>query len=140
MISMDSSPDIIKDASDVLKPIEDRGITVMQGWYDKDLNKCHVTLWDLGETDDNFSDDDAEGITWPVQVTIFSERDEIYLAREIKKLMKDNGFSFEGRNADDSKPEDGIYMKAQRFSKFYEMEENVKMDKDNVRTKPHSRL
>ena len=54
MISMDSSPDIIKDASDVLKPIEDRGITVMQGWYDKDLNKCHVTLWDLGETDDNF--------------------------------------------------------------------------------------
>ena len=61
MISMDSSPDIIKDASDVLKPIEDRGITVMQGWYDKDLNKCHVTLWDLGETDDNFSDDDADG-------------------------------------------------------------------------------
>lgn len=54
MISMDSSPDIIKDASDALKPIEDRGITVMQGWYDKDLNKCHVTLWDLGETDDNF--------------------------------------------------------------------------------------
>lgn len=54
MISMDSSPDIIKDASDALKPIEDRGITVMQGWYDKDLNKCHVTLWDLGETDDNY--------------------------------------------------------------------------------------
>ena len=43
MISMDSSPDIIKDASDTLKPIEDRGITVMQGWYDKDLNECHVT-------------------------------------------------------------------------------------------------
>ena len=64
---MDSSPDIIKDASDALKPIEDRGITVMQGWYDKDLNKCHVTLWDLGETDDNFSDDDAEGVTLSLQ-------------------------------------------------------------------------
>ncbi|BFL44249.1 hypothetical protein [Agathobacter rectalis] len=49
-ISMDSSPDIIKDASDALKPIEDRGITVMQGWYDKDLNKCHVTLWDFLKT------------------------------------------------------------------------------------------
>lgn len=72
MISMDSSPDIIKDASDALKPIEDRGITVMQGWYDKDLNKCHVTLWDLGETDDNFSDDDAEGVTLSLQITIFS--------------------------------------------------------------------
>ena len=64
MISMDSSPDIIKDASDALKPIEDRGITVMQGWYDKDLNKCHVTLWDLGETDDNFSDDDGGSDTF----------------------------------------------------------------------------
>ena len=116
MISMDSSPDIIKDASDVLKPIEDRGITVMQGWYDKDLNKCHVTLWDLGETD-------AEGVTLSLQVTIFSKEDEVELAREIKSLMKENGFSFEGRNGDDSKPEDGIYMKAQRFTKYYESEE-----------------
>ena len=123
VISMGSSPDIIKDASDVLKPIEDRGITVMQGWYDKDLNKCHVTLWDLGETDDNFSDDDAEGVTLSLQVTIFSKEDEVELAREIKSLMKENGFSFEGRNGDDSKPEDGIYMKAQRFTKYYESEE-----------------
>ena len=81
MISMDSSPDIIKDASDALKPIEDRGITVMQGWYDKDLNKCHVTLWDLGETDDNFSDDDAEGVTLSLQITIFSKEDEVELAK-----------------------------------------------------------
>lgn len=120
---MNKDPDIITDASNALKPLSDRGIIVMQGWYDKNIHKTHVTLWDLGEDDDNFSDDDAEGITWPVQVTIFSERDEIDLAKEIKKLMKDNGFSFEGRNADDSKPEDGIYMKAQRFSKFYDMEE-----------------
>ena len=42
---------------------------------------------------------------------------------KIKSLMKENDFSFDGRNGDDSKPEDGIYMKAQRFSKFYEMEE-----------------
>ena len=120
---MDSSPDIIKDASDALKPIEDRGITVMQGWYDKDLNKSHVTLWDLGENDENFSDDDAEGVTLSVQVTIFSESDEVELAREIKSIMKENDFFFFFRNGDDSKPEDGIYMKAQRFSKFYEMEE-----------------
>lgn len=120
---MSSSPDIIKDASDALKSIKDRGITVMQGWYDKDIKKCHVTLWDLGENDENFSDDDAEGVTLSVQVTIFSKNDEVYLAREIKSLMKENDFSFDGRNGDDSKPEDGIYMKAQRFSKFYEMEE-----------------
>ena len=129
-----NSQDIIKDASDALQQISDRGITVMQGWYDKDIHETHVTLWDLGEVDENFSDDDAEGVTLSLQVTIFSESDEVELAREIKKLMKEKGFSFEGRNGDDSKPEDGIYMKAQRFSKFYEMEENVKMDKDNVRT------
>lgn len=120
---MGDSPDIIKDASETLKSVSGRGITVMQGWYDKDIKACHVTLWDLGETDDNFSDDDAEGVTLSVQVTIFSQEDEVELAREIKSLMKANGFSFEGRNGDDSKPEDGIYMKAQRFSKFYESEE-----------------
>ena len=60
---------------------------------------------------------------WKIRISIFSESDEVELAREIKSIMKENDFSFEGRNGDDSKPEDGIYMKAQRFSKFYEMEE-----------------
>lgn len=120
---MSRSPDIITDASNALKQISDSGIKVMQGWYDKNIHETHVTLWDLGEDDVNFSDDAAEGITQSVQITIFSEQDELDLAREIKNLMKENGFSFEGRNGDDSKPEDGIYMKAQRFSKFYEMEE-----------------
>lgn len=120
---MDSSPDIIKDVSEALEPVSRRGITVMQGWYDEDIKACHVTLWDLGETDDCFSDDEAEGVTLSVQVTVFSTKDELALAREIKSLMKLHGFSFEGRNGDDSKPEDGIYMKAQRFSKFYESEE-----------------
>lgn len=116
-------PDIIKDASEALEEISDRGITVMQGWYDKNIKDCHVTLWDLGETEDNHSDDEAEGVTLSVQVTVFSTEDETVLAREIKALMKIHGFDFEGRNGDDSQPEDGIYMKAQRFSKFYEMEE-----------------
>lgn len=95
----------------------------MQGWYDKNIKERHVTLWDLGETDDNYSDDDAEGVTLSVQVTIFSQEDEVELAREIKNLMKQRGFSFAGRNGDDSEPQDGIYMKAQRFSKYYESEE-----------------
>jgi len=116
-------PDIIKDAAAALEKISNRGIAVMQGWYDKDIKECHVTLWDLGETDDNFSDDDAEGVTLSLQVTIFSKKDEVDLAKEIKTLMKKGGFDFEGRNGDDSQPEDGIYMKAQRFSKFYESEE-----------------
>lgn len=120
---MTDSPDIIKDVSDALQTISNRGIDVRQGWYNKNIHDTHVTLWDLGESDENFSDDNAEGVKLSVQVTIFSESDEVELAREIKSLMKINGFSFEGRNADDSEPKDGIYMKAQRFSKFYEMED-----------------
>jgi hypothetical protein len=118
-------PDIIKDASKALEKISGRGITVMQGWYNSDIKACHVTLWDLGETEDNHSDDEAEGVTLSVQVTIFSREDEIVLSREIKALMKLNGFDFEGRNGDDSQPENGIYMKAQRFSKFYEVEDTA---------------
>jgi hypothetical protein len=120
-----SYPDIIKDASEALEEISDRGIIVMQGWYDKNVKACHVTLWDLGETEDNHSDDEAEGVTLSVQATIFSREDEVALSREIKALMKLNGFNFEGRSGDDSQPEDGIYMKAQRFSKFYEMEDTA---------------
>lgn len=120
---MGSSPDIMKDAAKALEQVKNKGIVVMQGWYDKNIEDCHVTLWDLGETDDNFSDDDAEGVTLSLQVTIFSREDEVELAREIKSLMKQHGFSFEGRNGDDSEPQDGIYMKAQRFSKYYESEE-----------------
>jgi hypothetical protein len=118
-----NDPDIIKDSSKALQKISEKGIIVMQGWYDKNIKACHVTLWDLGEMEDDYSDDEAEGVTLSVQVTIFSTKDEIKLAREIKELMKANGFNFEGRNGDDSQPEDGIYMKAQRFSKFYEMED-----------------
>jgi ferredoxin-fold anticodon binding domain-containing protein len=120
-----SYPDIIKDASEALEEISDRGIIVMQGWYDKNIKACHVTLWDLGETEDNHSDDEAEGVTLSVQITIFSREDEVELSREIKALMKLNGFDYEGRSGDDSQPEDGIYMKAQRFSKFYEMEDTA---------------
>lgn len=76
---MSSSPDIIKDASDALKPISDRRIIVMQGWYDKNIHDRHVTLWDLGENDENFSDDDAEGVTLSVQVTIFQRMTRLNL-------------------------------------------------------------
>lgn len=123
VINLSGGPDIVKDAAEALKNIVEKGIPVMQGWYDKNLQECHVTLWDLGEEEGNFSDDEAEGITLSMQITIFSKKDEVALAREIKGLMKEKGFSFEGRNGDEVQPEKGIYMKAQRFSKFYESEE-----------------
>lgn len=115
--------DIIKDTADALQEVSDSDISVAQGWYDGDIKKKHVTLWDLGESEQDHSDDNAECEKHTVQVTIFSKEDETTLARTIKDLMKAADFIFEGRNPDDSQPEDGIYMKAQRFSKLYEREE-----------------
>ena len=42
-----NSQDIIKDASDALQQISDRGITVMQGWYDKDIHETPLTVMAL---------------------------------------------------------------------------------------------
>ena len=115
--------DIIKDAAEALQEVEKSGIQVVQGWYREDIKETHVTLWDCGETEDSHSDDTAEGVQITVQVTIFSQNDEVELAAKIKKLMKASGFLFEAWNADDSTPQNGIYMKAQRFNKFYEESE-----------------
>ena len=82
---MGKSPDIIKDTSETLKPVSGRGITVMQGWYDKNIKACHVTLWDLGETDDNFSDDDAEGVTLSVRFRAGGWN--LYESTEILKIL-----------------------------------------------------
>lgn len=117
--------DIVKDAAEALTPITEDGITVMQGWYNEDIKDCHVTLWDMGEEEVLYSDDEVEGVMQTVQVTIFSTKDEVALARKIKTLMKRAGFDFEGRSPDDSRPEDGIYMKAQKFTKYYEEMEDM---------------
>ena len=41
-------PDIIKDASEALEEISDRGITVMQGWYDKKYKGLSCDLVGFG--------------------------------------------------------------------------------------------
>lgn len=115
--------DIIRDAVIALQEVNASGITVMQGWYNEDIKKTHITIWNLGESEQDYSDDDAENEIHGIQVTIFSKKDEVALTRRIKNLMKSAGFIFEGRSPDDSQPENGIYMKAQRFSKIYEREE-----------------
>lgn len=117
-------PDIIADTAAALRSItEHYGIIIKQGWYDADINATHITLWDLGETQDDHSDDEPESTTQNIQITIFSKQDETALAEKIKELMKREDFDYIGRNPDDAKPEQGIYMKALRYSKTYEMEE-----------------
>lgn len=113
--------DIIKLSADALAPIAADGITVQQGWYDKNINDTHVTLWNLGTSPEGFSDDGNDVIGGDVQVTIFSSQDEVALARRIKKLMVAAGFTWTGGDQDDTQSDGGIYVKPQRF--HYDKEE-----------------
>lgn len=106
--------DIIKKAADALQVLTDEGITVQQGWYDKNIKGLHVTLWNLGDYDGEFSDDDAEVECASVQVNIWSGRDQISLKNRIKKLMKAAGFYFMGAN-DKLETDTRIFINAMRF-------------------------
>ena len=106
--------DIIKKAADALQVLTDEGITVQQGWYDKNIKGLHVTLWNLGDYDGEFSDDDAEVECASVQVNIWSDRDQISLKNRIKKLMKAEGFYFMGAN-DELETDTRIFINAMRF-------------------------
>lgn len=107
--------DIIKLAADALEPIAKEGIAVQQGWYDKKIKDTHVTLWNLGIAPEAHSDDVDEVIGGDVQVTIFSIRDEVAMAKRIKKLMVAAGFTWTGGDQDDTQNDGGIMMKPQRF-------------------------
>ena len=120
--------DIIAKSADALKPISGRGTIVRQGWYDEKCKECHVTLWVIGENNADHSDDDNEAERGIVQVTIFSPQDEIALRDEIVALMKKAGATYLGTDTDETKPQDGIYMKPLRFEFYEEVQENARND------------
>lgn len=115
--------DVIKVAARALKPISERGITVSQAWYNEDLKTTHVALTNLGEMTVDFSDDDEEIIKYPIQISVFSTKDEYELLKEIKKLMKNAGFYFTERMADDIGTKERRFMQAMRFEIYEESEE-----------------
>lgn len=117
--------DVIAKSAEALKSISDRGTIVRQGWYDEKCKECHVTLWSLGDGDAGHSDDESEIAHGIVQVTIFSPQDEIALRDEIVGLMKKAGAIYLGTDTDETKPQDGIYMKPTRFEFYEEVQENA---------------
>lgn len=110
--------DIIEVIAKVLESISLRGITVVQGWYDKDINDTHITFCLLNDDSNNISDDEEEEISYIVQVDIWSKKDEWKLKREVKKLMLKNDFGYYG-GQDFFETNTKIHHKALRF-KFVE--------------------
>lgn len=114
--------DIISLASEALKPISSEGISVEQGWYDKDVKKLHITLWSLGDYDGAHADDKPEIDVASVQVNIWSDRDQILLKARIKRLMKKAGFYYMGGN-DELETDTKVFINAMRFMYAQESEE-----------------
>lgn len=113
--------DIIALAAKALEPIRKRGISVKQGWYDANLKKTHITLWNISDTDDGHCDDQPELSDGIVQINIWAVYDAVDLKREVKNLMFNSGFCYQDGQDVDEDP--GIYNKAMRFYKLEESEE-----------------
>lgn len=114
--------DAIALAAEALQPITESGIPVQQGWYDANVKKMHVTLWNLGDYDSEHSDDETEVEAASVQVNIWSGKDQMQLKKRIKKLMKKAGFCFvEGH--DEYETDTKIFNSAMRFIAAQEAEE-----------------
>lgn len=119
--------DIIALASEALKPISDDGITVRQGWYDKEMQKLHVTLWSLGDYDGGHADDDTEVEVASVQVNIWSGKDQTSLKDRIRKLMKRAGFYYMGGN-DELETDTKVFINAMRFMYAQEVAQEVEKE------------
>ena len=116
--------DVIALAAEALRPLTHKGVIVQQGWYDGSLHALHVTLWKLEDYEPGHSDDECEIEAATIQVNIWSEKDQQPLVKEIKKLMKENGFAFVVGN-DQGEPDTGIFTNAMRFLILREAEREM---------------
>lgn len=106
--------DIIKLVSDALDPLN---VLVIEGWYDDELSKTHITVHEYLDQEDGFEDDEASEIIHNIQVDIWSEDSlESYnLKKNAKKLLKNNGFSYSD-GQDFFEKDTKIYHKAMRLT------------------------
>ena len=111
--------DIIGLVSDTLSSLN---TVVIEGWYDQDINKTHITVHEYLDQEDTFLDDEVEEMEHNIQIDVWS-LDSIEaenLKNKIRKLLKANNFSFiqgESFYETDTK----IYHKAMRFSYIEEL-------------------
>ena len=115
--------DVIERAAEALKPVSDDGIIVRQGWYEENLKKPHVTLWNLSDYATAHSDDGEEIEAGMIQVNIWSAHDQASLKNRIKKLMRKVGFIYVEGN-DEIETDTRIFINAMRFLYMQEAENN----------------
>ncbi|WP_278682746.1 hypothetical protein [Paraclostridium bifermentans] len=106
--------DIIEITSKALGSLD---VPVIEGWYDKDLNKTHITIHEYSDDDDEYQDDEASCIIHNIQVDIWSkdslEADR--LKRKVRKLLLKSDFE-KGPSEGFFEPDTKIYHKGMRFT------------------------
>lgn len=112
--------DIIGLIYDTLSPLN---VPVIEGWYDEELNKTHITVHEYLEQEDDFFNDENTTIEHNIQIDIWS-KDSIKaekLKNRIKKLLKSNNFEYsQGESFYEKKVK--VYHKGMRFSYKEELE------------------
>lgn len=116
---MEEELDIIALVSESLAGLN---VDVIEGWYDKELNKTHITVHEYLESEESFQDDEASALEHNLQIDVWSMNSlEAYtLKKKIRKLMKENNFKYES-GQDFYEVDTGIYHKALRFTYLEEI-------------------
>jgi hypothetical protein len=106
--------DIITLVSNTLEPLS---IPVIEGWYDEELNKTHITVHEYLDQEYDFEDDEASCINHNIQVDIWSKDSlEAYkLKKEVRKLLKKSDFLVQ-QGQDFYETDTKIYHKAMKFT------------------------
>lgn len=116
---MEEELDIIALVSESLASLN---VDVIEGWYDKELNKTHLTVHEYLDQEDFFQDDDASALEHNIQIDVWSiDSLEAYtLKKKIRKLLKENNFKYES-GQDFYESDTKIYHKALRFTYLEEI-------------------
>lgn len=101
----------------VSKALESIDVLVIEGWYDEELNKTHITIHEYLEQDNEYEDDKASCIEHNIQLDIWSKDSlEAYkLKKQVRKLMIENDFR-KVDSQDFYEVKTKIYHKAMRFT------------------------
>ncbi|GKX65646.1 hypothetical protein [Inconstantimicrobium mannanitabidum] len=114
--------DIVEKVDDVLSTLlKPLGIESFYGWYDKDINDTHVTFILVSDTEEDYSDDEAESINYLIQVDIWSKQNMETLKENIKATMKTLDNCTYESGADLYEDDVKIYHKALRFNFWVEI-------------------
>lgn len=106
--------DIIIYIYNALKPLN---VPVIEGWYDEELNKTHITAYEFLMQEDLYEDDEADCIQHNIQIDVWSKdaKEADTLKHKVIKLLKEADMFFVD-SADFYEIETELYHKALRFA------------------------